>query len=249
MKPIIAVPAYKVFNEARPYSPFVYAAKHTFMQAVERAGGVPLIIPMYESPENADQLLSMADGLLLADGNDVSSEHYNETPRDVRGNDPERDEFELRLLKRAEEKHMPVLGVCRGMQLMNVARGGTLYQDVMSERPDTKNHDGYLEVKSTEHLAHSLAIEPDSQLADILGTATIGSNTHHHQAVKDLGTSLVVNARAEDGVIEGIEDTSGPYFVGVQPHPESIFQRAETRWSKLFESFVQAAKVYRGSGK
>ena len=249
MKPIIAIPAYKVFNEARPYSPFVYATKHTFIQAVERAGGVPLIIPMYENHGSIDRLLEIADGLLLADGNDISSEHYGEEPRDVRGNDPERDEFELALLSAAAYKSMPVLGVCRGMQLMNVARGGTLYQDVVSERPDTRNHDGYLEVKSTEHLAHTLAIDPETQLASILGRDAIGSNTHHHQAVKELGKSLVINATAEDGVIEGIEDASGPYFIGVQPHPESIFQRAEPRWAKLFESFVDAAKEYRGSQK
>lgn len=249
MKPVIAIPAYKVFNDARPYSPFVYAAKHTFVQAVERAGGLPLIIPMYEVGENAEQLLEIADGLLLADGNDISSEHYHEEPRDVRGNDPQRDECELKLLEIARARNMPILGVCRGMQLMNVACGGTLYQDVMTERPDTKNHDGYLEVKSTEHLAHTLRLEPGSQLASILGLESIKSNTHHHQAVKDIGPGLIANAWAEDGVIEGLEATEEPYFVGVQPHPESIFQRAEPAWLKLFQSFIDASKEYKSEQK
>lgn len=247
MKPIIAIPGYKMYREGAPYSPFVYATKHTFIQAVERAGGVPLIIPMYENEETSSSLLAIVDGLLLADGNDISSENYGEEPRDVRDNDPERDAFELALLRAAEEHGMPVLGVCRGMQIMNIKRDGTLYQDVVTERPDTKNHDGYLEVKSTEHLAHTLTIEPDSQLAQILQTETIRSNTHHHQAIKDLGTSMVVNARSEDGVIEGIEDTTGPYFIGVQPHPESIFQRAEPDWHKLFVSFIKASQEFKNA--
>lgn len=247
MKPVIAIPAYKMYRENAPYSPFTYATKHTFIQAVERAGGVPLIIPMYENEESSASMLAIVDGLLLADGNDISSENYGEEPRDVRDNDPERDRFELSLLRAAEEKRMPVLGVCRGMQLMNVARGGTLYQNLATERQGSDEHDGYLIVKDTQHLAHTLKIEDGTQLAQIIGASTIKSNTHHHQAVRDTGDSIVVNARAEDGVIEGIEDVRGPYFVGVQPHPESIFQQAEPAWQKLFESFVEASQTFKNT--
>ena len=245
MKPIIAIPAYKMFREGAPYSPFVYATKHTFIQAVERAGGVPLIIPMYENEETAAAMLDVVDGLLLADGNDISPENYGEDPRDVRDNDPVRDTFELALLRAAEERNMPVLGVCRGMQLMNVGRGGTLYQDLATEREGSDEHDGYKIVKDTQYLAHELQIEEGSRFARIVGATTIKSNTHHHQAVKELGKNLAVNAHASDGVIEGIEDTSGAYFLGVQPHPESIFQQTEPQWKKLFESFIDEAQKFK----
>ena len=249
MKPVIAIPAYKMFREGAPYSPFVYATKHTFIQAVERAGGLPLIVPMYENEETAASLLAIVDGLLLADGNDISSENYGEAPRDIRDNDPERDAFELALLRSAEKRHMPVLGVCRGMQLMNVGRGGTLYQNLATERQGSDEHDGYRIVKDTQYLAHELQLEQGTELARIIGASTIKSNTHHHQAVKELGENLVVNARAKDGVIEGIEDSSGPYFLGVQPHPESIFQHAEPSWKKLFESFIAAAQKFKTEEK
>lgn len=229
-----------MLNEQRPYSPYVFAAKHTFVQAIERAGGLPLIVPMFETKVNIDQLLTIANGLLLADGNDITPACYNESPRDIRNNDEQRDTFELTLLEQAQAQNMPILGVCRGMQLMNVARGGTLFQDILSDRPGSANHDGYALVKSTEHLAHTLKVMPKSQLANILGNTSIQSNTHHHQAIKRLGKNLAANAWAEDGIIEGLEDPTQTFFVGVQPHPESIFQRAEPTWLKLFEAFIAA---------
>lgn len=244
-QPLIGIPAARIYHRDRPYSPFVFGVKHTFVQAIERAGGVPVILPIYEQQASSEMMLGMLHGILLADGNDISAEQYGEKPRDVRENDPERDAAEIALMKGSQAMRLPILGVCRGMQLMNVARGGTLYQDVVTERPGTNNHDGYLEVKSTEYLAHTLKLEPGTQLAEILGGDSIRSNSHHHQAIKDLGRGLVINAVAEDGVIEGVEDTSGPYFMGVQPHPESIFQRAEPQWRKLFESFVRAAEEYK----
>lgn len=249
MKPVIAIPAHKAYREGKPYSPYMFAIKHTFIQAIERAGGVPLIVPMYENEEHAAQLMKMADGLLLADGNDISSHTYGEEPRDIRDDDPRRDEFELSLLRQAEQLRMPVLGICRGMQLMNVARGGTLYQDLATEREGSDEHDGYLIVKDTEHLAHDLRVEEGTQLAQIIGASTIKSNTHHHQAVKNVGKSLAISARATDGVVEGIEDAAMPYFVGVQPHPETLFQRAEPAWSKLFQSFVDASETYKMNRK
>lgn len=244
-KPLIGIPALRLHNLALPYSPYNFGIKHTFIQAIERAGGVPLIIPIYENEAATLQILSMIDGLVLADDNDIEPEHYGEVPRDIRNSDASRDRNELFVLREAEQRGMPVLGVCRGMQLMNVYRGGTLYQDVVTERPDTINHDGYLEVKSTEHLAHELTLEPSSQLARLIGSDMIRSNTHHHQAVRTLGQRLVENAWAPDGVVEGIEDPSQHFFIGVQPHPESLVQRAEPGWSKLFEAHVEASRDYR----
>lgn len=247
-RPVIAIPALRLDNRERPYSPYNYGIKHTFIQAVERAGGLPIIVPIYDAIDTGLQALELADGILFADGNDIEPQHYGQEARDIRAGDPLRDKAELALMGRAHELGLPILGVCRGMQLMNVYRGGTLYQDVVTERPDTANHDGYLEVKSTEHLAHILRIDPNSQLSDVLATDTLCSNTHHHQAVDQLGEGIVATAWAQDGVIEAIEDPSRQYFIGVQPHPESLFQRAEPEWQRLFVSFVDAARDYRTSG-
>jgi len=243
MKPVIGVPASRIYNRDRPYSPYVYGVKHTFIQAIERAGGIPLMLPIVEQSETVETTLRLLDGILFADGNDITAEHYGEEPRNVRENDPERDVAELTLMKQAETLGMPILGICRGMQLMNVYRGGNLYQDILVERPDSQNHDGYMVVKSTEHLAHTLELMVDTKLRHILQTDTIKSNTHHHQAIRNLGHNLQVNAVAEDGVIEGIEDSKKVFFIGVQPHPESIFQRAEPQWMKLFQAFIEAAAM------
>lgn len=243
MKPLIGVTAGRIYNKDRPYSPYVYGQMHTYTEAIEAAGGVPVILPLVHD-DTADDLFGRLDGVLLAGGNDIAPKFYDQETQYAEHTDEARDTFELSLLAYAAEHRMPVLGICRGMQLMNIIRGGTLYQDLKQERPRSHNHDGYLEVEDTEHLAHTLQIMEGTQLHEVLGRATIRSNTHHHQAIRELGTGLAVNCYAEDDVIEGIEDTSGPLFLGVQCHPESLFKTVQVEWLPFFQKLITESTDY-----
>lgn len=241
MKPLIGIPSARVYNKERPYSPYVYGQMHTYIESVEQAGGVPVILPIPADASVADALFDLVDGVLLPGGQDIAPELYDQQNMYSNDIDITRDKWELSLIERCEATGKPLLGICRGMQLMNIWREGTLYQDLVKQRDGSSNHDGYLEVKDTEHLAHTLHIEPTSKLASILGVTEIKSNTHHHQGIDRVGEQLTVNAHAPDGVVEGLEDTAKLFFVGVQCHPESIFQRAEPAWAKLFTAFIASA--------
>lgn len=241
MKPLIGITAGEVYNKEHPWSPYVYGQSYTYTDAIISAGGVPVIFPITTDRSVIDQLFDTVDGILFAGGNDLTPTLYGQEKTTTKDNSEARDAFEMALMKRALETDKPVLAICRGMQLLNVARGGSLYQDIQTEVSGKDNHSSSNEAKSIEHLAHTLTIDPASKLSQILGNTNIRSNSHHHQAVKIVGEGLTVTARAEDDIIEGLEDADRTYVVGVQSHPESLFRRAEPVWAKLFQSFVQAA--------
>jgi putative glutamine amidotransferase len=242
MRPLIGVTAGEIYHKEHPWSPYVFGQSYTYIDAVIEAGGTPVIFPITANHEVIDQLLESVDGLLLAGGNDLTPQLYGQDMAGTVDNSKARDDFELLLLQRTLQTHKPILGICRGMQLLNVERGGTLHQNIKDNLPDKDNHDSSNEAKSIEHLAHTLRVEPTSALANILGATDIKTNSHHHQAIDIVGEGLVVNAYAEDGIIEGIEDMSEGYIVAVQSHPESLFQLAEPKWRLLFQSFVDACK-------
>ena len=241
MKPLIGITAGTIYNKEFPYYPFTYGQMHTYAEAVSVGGGTPVILPIGEVKD----VLPRLDGVLFAGGNDVSPELYGEKPLHVekRGVDAPRDEFEVALMKQALAEHVPVLAICRGMQLLNVVRGGTLYQDIGAQVPGAHEHKGRMIKEDFQHLAHELSIVPESKLAEILGTVKIKSNTHHHQAVHAVGKDLTVNAHAEDGIVEGIEDMSRGFVMGVQPHPESLVATGQLQWRPLFAAFVDAART------
>lgn len=243
MKPLIGVTAATILNYDRPYAPFTYGQMHTYTEAIEAAGGIPVILPISKDPEMAARLLERLDGVLFAGGEDVAPERYGEVPTYAGDVDVSRDEFEIRLMQATLERRMPLLGICRGMQLLNVVRGGTLYQDIETDLPDAQNHDGEITTRDVTHLAHKLVIDRESSLAAILEAVVAESNSHHHQAIKELGEGLTVSARTEDGIIEAVEDMRQGYVIGVQSHPESIERQVLPVWQKLFQSFVAAAKA------
>jgi putative glutamine amidotransferase len=191
-------------------------------------GGVPLLVPpvhhLHDADTVLDQLIGLADALVISGGgHDVDPRHYGEERLPACGHAlPERTDYEFALLRRAEQKGLPVLGICGGMQLMNVARGGSLYQDLNEQRPDNRGHI----MKGTKTRAsHDVDVVVGTRLATILGDAAgrpFGVNSTHHQAIKNVGRDLVVSARAPDGVVEGIEDPARDFFVGVQWHPEAV---------------------------
>lgn len=212
-----------------------------YAEAVEAGGGIPIYIPLIADREYLAALAERLDGLVLSGSNsDLDPVLYGEEPHPRLGAViPERDETDLLLLEVAEERVIPVLAICFGMQALGVARGGSLIQDIGSqvERP-IKHEQG----KVFNRPSHRIEIEPDSMLADLAGGRTARVNSSHHQALKDPGRDLRVIARAVDGVIEAVIDTRVDRFVlGVQWHPEIGWEK--DRFSKaIFAKFIEAAR-------
>jgi putative glutamine amidotransferase len=217
---------------------------HDYEESVRRAGGEPWVLdPSANRPEEA---IRAAGGLLLAGGGDVSPEIYGAAPHpSYHAAEPGRDEYEIALIRCALDADLPVLAICRGVQVLNVAYGGTLVQDIPSEIAGALEHK--LDVPPNEPftLAHEVWLETDSLLARLAGDGNDAEsrqvNSRHHQAVKELGAGLVAVATAPDGVIEAVEDPTRRFCVGVQWHPENFYRTGEFR--SLFEGFVKACKI------
>lgn len=213
----------------------------SYVQALAAAGATPLILPATEDPDLIEHYLSLVDGVLLAGGDDVNPAAYGEhTLRQCGDICPLRDAYELRLCQLALERRKPVLGICRGAQLLNVALGGTLYQDLSSQLPESIAHSQH---QISRYVAHPVSIVDGSLLRRIHGSGQIFVNTFHHQAVKQPGRGLKVTALAPDGVIEAIELEGHPFCLGVQWHPERLVQNpSDTEHRKLFQAFVEACR-------
>ena len=209
----------------------------SYCNAIAAAGAMPVILPMTEDPAALDRIVAAFDGFCFTGGLDVDPLTYGEQVLPACGNVwPERDNFEMGLARRLVHMDKPVLGICRGNQVLNVALGGSLYQDVYSQIPGCLAHQ---QKHPLGYHAHPVDIAPDSLLRKISGADTILVNSHHHQAVKDSGQGLVVTAHAPDGVIEAFELSEHPFFVGVQWHPERLWQ-TNAAAAALFKAFVQA---------
>jgi putative glutamine amidotransferase len=210
-----------------------------YMRAVEQAGGVPVALPPLEN-ENVDLLLEHLQGLLLTGGPDVDPACYDAEPHKELGpTDRGVDEFEIALAKHADRRGMPILGICRGAQVLNVARGGSLIQHL----PDFT--DGTIQHRQTEpgdQTTHEVRVAPDSGLAQTTGGGPVQVNSFHHQAIDRLGIGLRPVAWAQDGVIEAVEGQSGDdrFVLGVQWHAETLTGEAEQL--ALFERLVRATK-------
>lgn len=214
-----------------------------YVRAVEKAGGTPFIIPSIISVEETETLVDLFDGILLSGGLDVQPSLYGDRPGFTTKVGPFRDEFEIELVRRAIEKKKPLFAICRGIQVLNVALGGTLIQEVqkVSSLKHTW-HSGEVEVPWWMP-THDVEIEENSILYKIFKTRTLKVNSFHHQAVKNLGEGLIATAFASDGIIEAIEHTKHPFCVGVQWHPEGMVD-VHKEQLKLFEAFVNASKGY-----
>lgn len=213
-----------------------------YLRAVTSAGGYPIVLPAM--PDKIGQGLDMASGLLLIGGGDIEARHIGKTnhPR-ARFFNPLRDDFELAIIREARSRRMPMFGICRGHQLLNVALGGGLYQDIADEQGSKFEH--YREDLPNDPV-HSVAIDPESCLASILGTTQLSVNSVHHQAVNRPAPGLRASAWAPDGVIEGIEACvqEDGFILGVQWHPERLVE-AMPEHRPLFQRFVKAAEAYR----
>jgi putative glutamine amidotransferase len=210
-----------------------------YSQAILHAGGAPLIVPSAQNGKSLETILGSVQGLILSGGPDIHPRRYGEEPLAELGEiDEALDQMELMAAHLALERNLPVLGICRGIQVLNVALGGTLYQDISSQVADSICH-----TPKTDKAVntHTVRIEAGSRLRRILGKPEIWVNGKHHQALKEPAPGLVVSARARDGVIEAVEHPGKRHVIGVQWHPEGTW-RDDAYSQKLFRSLVRAAE-------
>lgn len=234
MKPIIGIAGNETVMMDSDSHWISYTPKN-FVTGLQQAGGIPLILPIGD-PDEADRYVTGIDKLLLAGGQDIDPGHYGQLPdQKLGGTNPDRDRFELALIKAAIRQQKPILGVCRGMQLLNVAFGGTLYQD-LSLRPEKALK--HVQVPTPFHQpTHSVTIAQDSLLAAFLPTeAAYQVNSFHHQTVAEPAPELAVIATAPDGVIEGLENRECR-ILGIQWHPELTCAHVKKE-QQIFDYFV-----------
>jgi putative glutamine amidotransferase len=218
---------------------FVYT---TYIESIRRAGAIPVIIP--PQPENAAVLAEDLDGILLAGGNDCDPALYGESPHPtIEPLDERRQSNELALAKIARQRGIPTLGICLGMQMMNVAAGGSLVQDIDSQMETEIQHASDPE----NRVRHAVIVENGTRLASILPSRELTVNSSHHQAVRNVAPGFRVTAHAPDGIVEGLEDPKHPFYMGVQWHPEDM--NGDGSAASLFGAFVEAARRYAESKK
>ncbi len=233
-KPLIGVtPQYDLEQERLWIRP-------NYVEAVEAAGGIPLVLPLLEDYADIETLAQRCDGFLFSGGPDVHPSLFGEETMQYCGViDERRDRLEIQLMHEAVRLDKPVLGICRGIQLFNVALGGTLYQDIPAQM------DGIPIAHSQQRPytvpVHKVSVEPESPLSRITGETELTVNSMHHQAVRDLAPPLRCAARAKDGLVECVYYPGKKFFLGVQWHPEYLWQKHQVH-QKIFTAFVNASK-------
>ena len=212
-----------------------------YYEGISQAGGLPFLIPALESSYASD-IISRLNGLVLTGGQDVDSYLFGEEPHPKVGRmNPYRDELEIALCKEAVIHNIPVLGICRGAQIMNVAMGGTIYQDIESQVEDAKLicHD---QQAPKWFGIHEVEIGDGSSLREIFGAKVIRTNSFHHQAIRRPGEMLIAVGHTRDGIVEAIETKDHSFYIGVQWHPERMLNK-DINALKLFQAFIRAAEV------
>ncbi|MCD8079936.1 MAG: gamma-glutamyl-gamma-aminobutyrate hydrolase family protein [Bacteroides sp.] len=219
------------------------SVRRTYTESVLKAGGIPLLIPILEEEEALIRLVDLIDGIVLIGGGDIDPSYYGEEPVEEMGEiDDVRDVYDMTLIRLAAARNIPMLGICRGEQLINVAFGGSLYQDIPTQYPDTTvNH--HQEEPSSE-ATHRVHLLPGSLFAEILGDTLICTNTHHHQAVKEVAPGFRATGWATDGIVEVIESAEERPIWGVQFHPEGHTYAGDTVMVKIFDFLIGKATTF-----
>jgi putative glutamine amidotransferase len=211
-----------------------------YTTSVARSGGVPVMLPPTDDEEVIRRELSVVDGLLLQGGNDIDPSLYGEEKDPLCGEtDLQQDRMLIALFHQARTMGKPILGICKGIQLVNVALGGTLYQDVSRFSPNSLQHD---HLKDATKPFHQVKVEQDSLLWEIFHQETLSVNSLHHQIVKDIAPSLTIAARATDGAVEAVQGNEGPFLLAVQWHPEAMMM-ASNDMLVLFSAFINACRI------
>lgn len=237
MQPIIGILANLTDTEREASMAERAFVSNAYINAVIKAGGVPMIIPVNTHEEIVKKQIQLIDGLILSGGADVNPVLYNEEPStDIEYYHPDIDKFDLIAIDIAIELNKPILGICRGTQILNVSQGGSLYQDTshiegnyIKHNQSTKSYQG----------SHTITINSESKISKVLGTDLL-VNSYHHQSVKNVGKNLIPVAYSKDGVVEAIEMKNKKFIVGVQWHPELMVDHNE-KMSNLFKMFINAS--------
>ena len=240
MRPVIGISAHPTLHDYRGNKSTIQSCGENYLFSLEAVGAVPLILPIYDDPEALDRYVGLCDGYLIPGGIDVNPISYGETPHPLLETTRlDFDEYQLHFIERMRVSKKPVLAICRGIQIVNVAYGGTLYQDVSLHGEGTMRHS---QVDITPGgISHRVSIEDGSILHRLYGSE-LWTNSYHHQSIKDLGAGLRITARADDGIIEAVEATDHPYLHAVQWHPESFFVRPDNYMLAIFEDFVKQCR-------
>ncbi|SFL48887.1 gamma-glutamyl-gamma-aminobutyrate hydrolase family protein [Pelosinus propionicus] len=211
-----------------------------YVKALAAVGAAPLLLPIVEKNDLLIRAqLRQVDCLLLSGGYDINPLLYGEEPLpELEYIMPERDEYEVKLIQMALEMNKPILGICRGMQILNVACGGTLYQDL---NQFSLKHFKHQQKSKTDTASHTVEFIPNTKLHRIMGVDTTKINTFYHQAIKDTAPNFIINGKAKDGIIEGIEKTGENFVMGVQWHPEMMMEK-DVSMLKIFQSFIGFVK-------
>lgn len=249
-RPVIGIPTQNLQSLGGIPAEFPpsWVMSQRYILTLTTAGAIPWMIPLVGDDEATLRgIYDELDGVFLPGGADIDPASYNEDRHPLCDRtDPARDLVELMMARWALTDRKPVLGVCRGVQLMNLAAGGTLYQDLADEYKGSIKHDYFPFGGKYErdHLAHEVDVLPGTRLAEIIGAGTVPVNSMHHQGIRDLGAGLVASAIAPDGLIEAAESGDGSFMVGVQWHPEALTDNDE-RMCRLFDEFIAAASEFR----
>ena len=236
-RPLIGITAFITHNHKRRYD----SVSHYYGESVIRGGGIPVVLPLCGDVALAADTVAKLDGIVFSGGDeDVDPNLYGEVPmRQLTSILPERDHWEMALYHAAREKGIPVLGICRGCQIVNVAEGGSLYQDIFSQYAGVLGH-APMQTEMRQ-LYHPIRIAEGSRMFEIFGTTDLPVNSFHHQAVKGLGKGFRATAWSREGIIEAFECGAGDGFVlGIQCHPEALTGE-HPHFVRLFSAMVDAA--------
>ena len=234
MHPIIGIPCHTYYQEEAEQA--LSGNRRAYVQAVANAGGLPILIPMLADLPKLEKLLLSLDGLLFSGGMDIQPAYYGEQPHPaLRTIDSQLDTFEVALATWGLQRDMPILGICRGMQLINVVLGGTLYQDISAQYPGSLQH--CRDDLERRERAHYVTVDQGSLMKDILNTRQLAVNSFHHQAIKEPGDGVRICGRADDGITEFIEVTHHHFVLGIQCHPEDMYREVPA-FARLFQAFV-----------
>ncbi len=233
MKPIIGITTFESVEKG------YHRVSSNYANSVFAAGGIPINIPIIYDEKDYDNYLDILDGIIFTGGLDVSPLTYDENPlKEINLISSIRDKYEMGLFKKAYERKLPILGICRGSQIANIILGGNLYQDINVQVPGSLGHRP--KGLPNDEFYHSINIEKDTKLYNIFKEEKIFVNSLHHQSIKELGKNLRISARSEDGIIEAIEATDDRFFIGLQFHPEN-FAIKHPEFLNIFKELIEAA--------
>lgn len=239
-RPLIGIPTWSDSSQVYRGVP-LYGINQSYVSTVQRAGAVPILIPLHLDQVSLRCIFQTLDGLFLGGGGDIAPRLYDKKSREVlETSDIERDCTELTLATWALDANMPILGVCRGLQIINVACGGTLHRDLRNHGSDRMKHDYIFPEYKRDRISHRVTIHAHTYLERIFG-ATLGVNSMHRQGIADTGAGLEVMATSEDGLPEAIRATSHAFALGFQWHPEELL-KSDPRNAQIFGDFLRAAQ-------